>query len=134
MKISSLCENHLFSKAYAKGKCHANRYTAVYALKNYHKTPAGAPCPTRLGLTVNRKLGNAVQRNRVKRMMREAYRAHLADIRDGYLIVIAARGAAFGPTVKMPALKRGLEESLSKLGLMAGGKESPVVPNQSAKQ
>jgi ribonuclease P protein component len=51
--------------------------------------------PSRLGLTVSRKVGNAVQRNRVKRMVREYYRTN-ALLRDRQLdiSVIAKRGAA----------------------------------------
>lgn len=58
-KLYPLCENHLFSRAYRKGRSDANKYVAVYALKNYEKTPNRALAPTRLGITVNKKLGKA---------------------------------------------------------------------------
>ena len=48
----------------------------------------------RLGLSVSKKLGGAVVRNRVKRIIRAAYDAQKAELKTGFLIVIGARGAA----------------------------------------
>lgn len=117
-KLYPLCENHLFVKAYRKGKSAVNRYSAVYALKDFRKNKDGTPVPSRLGLAVNRKLGKACKRNRVKRMLREAYRALLPSLKDGYIIVIAARGAAFGKKVKSTDIECRLSESIEKLGLI----------------
>ena len=51
--------------------------------------------PARLGFTVTKKVGNAVVRNRVKRLMREIVRKHLWRFSSGYdLVVIARKGAA----------------------------------------
>lgn len=98
--ILPLKENHLFSKAYTKGNCRVSKLCAVYILKNYKKNPDGTPMKTKLGITVNRKLGKACKRNRVKRLIREAYRQNYCHIRDGYIIIIAARAAAFAPHIK----------------------------------
>ena len=95
--ILPLKENHLFSKAYTKGNCRVTKLCAVYILKNYKKNPDGTPMKTKLGITVNRKLGKACKRNRVKRLIREAYRQNCCHIRDGYIMIIAARAAAFAP-------------------------------------
>ena len=46
---------------------------------------------TRLGLTVSRKTGNAVKRNRVKRLIREFFRLNDTCFPQGYDIVIAAK-------------------------------------------
>lgn len=117
-KLYPLCENHLYLKAYRKGKTAVNKYTAVYILKNYKKTPNGSLPPTRLGLAVNRKLGKACKRNRVKRIIREGYRENLPRIKDGYIIVIAARGAAFNKNVKSTLIAEKLFDSLSQLGVI----------------
>lgn len=47
--------------------------------------------PTRLGITVSRKVGKAVARNRVKRLVREAFRRHRAEMPRGLDLVLVAR-------------------------------------------
>ena len=64
-------------------------------MRNFKRNPDGSPMKTKLGITVNRKLGKACKRNRVKRLIREAYRENYSYIKDGYIMVIAARAAAF---------------------------------------
>ena len=59
---------HLFSRAYRKGKVYGGPNLAVYVL------PGREASVTPLGITVSKKRGNAVRRNRVKRWIREAYR------------------------------------------------------------
>lgn len=118
-KLYPLCENHLFVKAYKKGTSGVNKYVAVYALKNYRKNPDGSPVHTKLGLSINAKLGKACKRSRVKRIIREAYRANLQNIRNGYIIVIAARTAAFSKGVKSTDIQKQLYQTMKKLGLFA---------------
>ena len=117
-KLYPLCENHLYVKAYRKGKSDVGKYTAVYVMKNYRKDKDGKLLPNRLGLSINRKLGKACKRSRVKRIIREGYRAVLPKLRDGYIIVIAARGAAFGKKVKSTDIEIQLETSFSRLGMI----------------
>ena len=117
-KLYPLCENHMFTKAYRKGKSGVNKYTAVYALKNYRKNPDGSPVHTKLGIAVNAKLGKAVKRNRVKRIIRKADREKLPYIRDGFILVIAARGAAFGKNVKSTDVSKALGVTLCALGVV----------------
>ncbi len=112
--ILPLTENHLFSKAYTKGKCETTKYIAVYALRNFRKNPDGSAMKTKLGITVNRKLGNACKRNRVKRLIRVAYRENHSYIKDGWFLVIAARSAAFAPYVKSGDISRALRSVVSK--------------------
>lgn len=108
----------MFLKAYRKGKSGVNKYTAVYVLKNYRTNKDGSPMHTKLGIAVNAKLGKACKRSRVKRIIREAYRANLARIKDGYIVIIAARAAAFSKSVKSTDVEKQLSETLSKLGVM----------------
>lgn len=49
---------------------------------------------TRLGITVSKRTGNAVKRNRIKRLIREFYRVHKAHLPQGYDIVIIAKKGA----------------------------------------
>lgn len=115
-KLYPLCENHLFSKAYRKGKSDVNKYIAVYVLKN-HSRVDGKNSITKLGITVNRKLGKAVKRSRVKRIIRAAYRENMQHIKQGYLIIVAARTAAFDKRVKSTDIAKAMYKSFEKLGI-----------------
>ena len=117
-KLYPLCENHMFLKAYRKGKSGVNKYVAVYVLKNYRTNKDGSPVRPRLGIAVNAKLGKACKRSRVKRIIREAYRANLDSIAGGYIIVIAARAAAFSKNVKSTDIEKQLKVTLSTLGVL----------------
>ena len=117
-KLYPLCENHMFLKAYRKGKSGVNKYTAVYVLKNYRTNKDGSKMHTKLGIAVNAKLGKACKRSRVKRIIREAYRANLPRLADGYIVIIAARAAAFSKNVKSTQVEKQLSDTLLKLGVL----------------
>jgi ribonuclease P protein component len=56
--------------------------------------PPPAPLPTRLGITVTRKIGNAVERNRIKRLVREVFRLHRTRLPEGLDLVWVAKQQA----------------------------------------
>lgn len=80
-----------FDAVYRRGRSAANRHLVVYAFAR-EDTPAA---PARLGLSVSRKVGGAVERNRVKRVLRERF-AEIADTlpRGTDVVVIARPGCA----------------------------------------
>ena len=99
MKNIAIKENHLYNKAYRKGKSYVGRLVAVYVLSDYAAARLARENPqkryvNRLGLSVSKKLGGAVVRNRAKRIIRAAYDTVKDELKTGYLIVISARGAA----------------------------------------
>ena len=101
MKEIAIRENHLYNKAYTRGKKFVGRYVAVYVLKDLAAKRLMRDNPqkeylNRVGITVSMKIGGAVCRNRAKRIIRAAYRETSGDIYRGYLIVISARGAIVG--------------------------------------
>lgn len=85
---SSLKLNHIFRRLYGTGG-HANGYLVLYAKKNR------LGC-NRLGLTVSKKLGHAVVRNRVRRRLREIYRLNEGKFSPGWDLVLVARSRAVG--------------------------------------
>ena len=120
MKFKAICENHLYSKAYSKGKRAVTSALAVYVLPDYAAKKLAKSHPerkvmNRIGLTTSTKLGGAVVRSRCRRIMREALRAieKKKELKVGFLIVIAARSAAV--TMKSTDIERQLDYALQKL-------------------
>lgn len=83
---ASLKLNHIFQRLYHTSG-HANSYLVLYARKNRTDT-------NRVGITVSKKLGHAVVRNRVRRRLREVYRLHELAFQPGWDIVVVARTKA----------------------------------------
>ena len=106
----SLCENNRFRALYARGKSAAAPSLVVYARKNRLKTIS------RMGITCSVKLGGAVQRNRMRRRLREAYRLQESQFAPGYDIVIVARSRCM--KCSFDALQGDMIELFSKLGLL----------------
>ena len=103
MKNIAITENHLYQKAYKSGKHAGTRSVVIYVLKDYCAKKVMKANPqkeylNRVGLSVSKRIGGAVERNRAKRIIREAYRRIDAEgiIKKGYLVVIAAREGIAG--------------------------------------
>ena len=98
MKNIAIKENHLYQKAYRQGKRAVTKTVAVYVLRDYGANRLKKENPekqfvNRLGLSVSKKIGSAVERNRAKRVIRAAYDSQKLQLRTGFLIVISAREA-----------------------------------------
>ena len=122
MKEFAIRENHLFVKAYTKGKKYITDTVCVYVLKDLKAGRLRKENPqkefiNRIGFSASTKLGGAVIRNRLKRIMRAAYRDLVSDkpIKKGNLIVISARSGAVGKTSQ--SVLKDLGRAFSKLEL-----------------
>ena len=120
MKLKAICENHLYSKAYSKGKRAVTSALAVYVLPDYAAKRLAKAHPqktvmNRIGLTVSTKLGGAVVRSRCRRILREGLYAiqKEKELKRGFLIVIAARQAAVG--MKSTDIEKQLDIAFTKL-------------------
>ena len=129
MKYTSITENHLFGKAYAKGKRYVGRLVAVYVLPDYSAEKRMRANPqkkyiNRLGISVSKKLGGAVVRSRVRRIIREGYRAasSKSPMKLGRLIVIGARSASVN--AKSTEVGRELYRAFKELGLYRAAPEN----------
>ena len=122
MKFTAITENHLYSKAYSKGKKVVTRSLAVYVLPDYAAKRLAKAHPqktvvNRIGLTTSTKLGGAIVRSRLRRIMREGLRMveRERELKKGFLIVIAARSAAIDQ--KSTEIKEQLDFAFEKLGM-----------------
>ena len=107
-----------FERVYREGRSHASRHLVVYAFPR-----ADDESDPRLGISVGRKLGGAVERNRIKRLLREAFWAGAAELTPGHDFVIVARQAA-GELAREggePAIEQALRAVLAEAGLAGGG-------------
>ncbi len=107
MPLESLRTTQEFHRVYKRGKSVVNRHIVVYYLPNNLGK-------NRVGISVSKKVGNAVTRNRVKRLIREVYRLNGDGIRQGYDIVFVARVRTNSATFR--DIKRAMTALFKKIG------------------
>jgi ribonuclease P protein component len=90
---------------FRQGRSHAGRELVLYVF------PRNSEEPPRLGLSVSRKVGGAVERNRVKRMLREAFAVEGSRLPAGTDAVVVAR-----PESHTLAEREGMDGLRSALG------------------
>jgi len=87
-----------FERVYKNGRRCWNKTFVIYVLPNRINV-------TRLGLTVSKKVGKSVKRNRVKRLIRESFRLSQEQIMPGYDVVVVAKPSAYGLKCKQAQLE-----------------------------
>ena len=120
MKFShSLKLNHIFQRLY-RSCGYGNGYLVLYARKNRTDT-------NRVGITVSKKLGHAVVRNRVRRRIREVYRLNEDKFQPGWDIVVVARSKAV--TADFGKLTAACLQLAEKAGILkAESERNPCLP------
>lgn len=110
MKSNTLKENKDFRRLYYRGKSCADSTVVTYAMKNRLGK-------TRVGITSGKKIGNAVKRNRARRVIRAAFSAVEPRLNGSWDIVFVARTKT--PLVKMQAVLEEMEKQLKDLGVIS---------------
>ena len=107
-----------FDRVYREGRSHANRYVVLYAFPR----SADDEAETRLGISVSRKVGGAVDRNKVKRSLREAFWALAERLPEGHDFVLVARPdlAELAERQGTPGVQSAIEEVVADGGLAGG--------------
>jgi ribonuclease P protein component len=111
-----LSRNVEFERVYRQGRSHANRHLVLYAFPRPHEEG------TRLGVSVSRKVGGAVDRNRVKRLLREAFAARCDSVIGAHDFVIVARPDARDLAERdgLGGISTALDELLEQAGVLTG--------------
>lgn len=108
-KWTPICKNHEFRRIYGKGKSVVTPVAVVYMMRNRHQV-------TRIGITTSKKIGNAVQRNRSRRVIRAAVQALLPRMKQGCDYIFVARGKT--PHVKSTDVLRHLQGKMLQAGFL----------------
>jgi ribonuclease P protein component len=104
-----------FERVYRRGRSKGNRYLVLYA---FPREDLAADGP-RLGLSVSRRVGGAVERTAVKRALREAFWAEAERLPAGSDYVVVARPDALGLTERDGTA--GIRSALAELVEQPGG-------------
>ena len=110
-RIAAINENRDFKRIYARGKARVSPVLVTYVCKNRGSR-------MRVGITASKKIGNAVKRNRSRRVIRAALQALLPQMDPGRNvdIIFVARGKT--PYVKSTAVQKVMAAQLKEAGLL----------------
>ncbi len=102
-------ENYEFRRAYNRGKSFVSPYLVAYCFKRKYGG-------IRIGITSGKKIGNAVQRNRCRRIIREAFRLLYPEMSGHWDIIFVARTATVHK--KSTDIMRVMRKQLKEAGVM----------------
>ncbi|MCL1996227.1 MAG: ribonuclease P protein component [Defluviitaleaceae bacterium] len=108
-KLQTIKKNYQFSKVYNRGKSFANKHLVLYLLPNKESCNF-------FGISISKKLGKSVKRNRIRRIIKECLRIKNLTIKQGYSIVVIVRINAQGISYK--EIEKSLDNLLKKHGIL----------------
>ncbi|SHI11150.1 ribonuclease P protein component [Clostridium collagenovorans DSM 3089] len=108
IKRYKLRKNAEFRIVYKRGKSFSNKYLVLYVKRNGKNI-------NRIGMSVSKKVGKSVVRNRVRRLIRESYRLNSLDLQNGYDIIVLARNSS--KDCNYSTIEKSLMELFKKAGL-----------------
>lgn len=115
MQTRSLRMNYEFARVYNKGRFVTSRTVVMHYLPRPKRDK-------RIGITVSRKIGGSVRRNRMKRLLREAWRLDEHMIKPGFDIVLVGRSS--DPLPNFHQISHDLLKLLKKAGLLLPEEEN----------
>ena len=107
----SLKSNRVFKYVIKKGKFSSKKHISVHVAKNKSKDI------NNLGVCVSKKNGNSVQRNKLKRWVRESYKVEEKALRKGFNIVVILRKDTTVSNVEFFCIKDELSSCLKDLDI-----------------
>lgn len=124
MRYRAITRNREYARVYARGRSYVHPQMVLYVMKNRLGH-------TRVGLTATKKVGGAVQRNRARRVMREAAFATLPYDVGGYDFIFVARGQT--ARCKSTQLQKTAARLLAQAGFGPNGRRVPSAPQPAAR-
>ena len=110
MKLTAINKNKEFQRGYKRGKSFVSPLVVLYVIKS--RNPF-----TRIGITASKKVGNAVKRNRAKRLLKESLRHLVTDYSKSIDIILVARAKTAHSSQQL--VEKDLKDLLIKAGLVS---------------